>query len=391
MTHQERVNGELNVATAMERLSALRSGHVAGVGMQPFFDEILEIMMALAGAPMASLYVWAANGQNLVIKADTGLPELWLEWALEVPVREGIGAGAWGPAAALQQAMYAPDLHDPLWEGCRDLARLSGLEACWAAPLVTDGDTLVGVLVFFYAQPTVPNADQIGRVERAAGQAARLITSYRVGQSSLQEMNRGLLVSLEAHDLDTLAHSRRVATYALLLAERLGVDQTVKEQIAVGALLHDVGKLGLSEEILQKPGALTQEEYEHVKQHPVLGHRLLRTALADSAVALSIVHHHHEWFNGRGYPAGLRGEQIPDVVRVVSVADAFDAMTTVRPYRKAFTLGQAREEIRSQQGEQFCPAAAAALLSLDRQTLFAVQHGTLDRSAEAGPLVYGLS
>lgn len=205
-------------------------------------------------------------------------------------------------------------------------------------------------------------------------------TRLELLRSSYLGMVRGLLAALEMRDFETVAHSRRVVTYTLLLFEQVGHDPGVVDQVTLGAALHDVGKIGISDHILLKPGRLTDDEYAVVKAHPVLGHQMLQRPLAQFPVALDMVRHHHERYDGKGYPDGLADGEISLEARLLAVADAFDVMTTDRHYRAARSIQEARQEVAACRGTQFCPLAADALLSLETDVLEAVRSGRLDRS-----------
>lgn len=165
-----------------------------------------------------------------------------------------------------------------------------------------------------------------------------------------------LVKALEAKDPHTRGHSDRVAQYALSLAERIGgVDM---DSLEVGGQLHDIGKIGVHGGLLRKNGPLELTEREHVQTHPVVGVEILEPLLDDDTV-LDVVRYHHERWDGKGYPDGLVGEEIPLAARIVAVADTFDAMTTVRPYRAARTPDEAVAEIEAEAGTQFDPAVAA--------------------------------
>jgi HD-GYP domain-containing protein (c-di-GMP phosphodiesterase class II) len=133
--------------------------------------------------------------------------------------------------------------------------------------------------------------------------------------------------------------------------------------LGVGALLHDVGKIGVPDRILQKPGRLTDEEYQVIKRHPVLGARML-ASVRELAPAVPAVRHHHERFDGKGYPEGLRGEDIPPAARIISVVDAFDSMVRERPYGYGISQETALEEIENNSGTQFDPQVVRLLLEV---------------------------
>lgn len=194
--------------------------------------------------------------------------------------------------------------------------------------------------------------------ERVQEQAGRLKRLYVAGI-------RSLVRALEAKDPHTRGHSERVAELATALAREVGGADP--EAVRLGAQLHDIGKIGIRGDLLRKPGSLTCEEADHVRGHPSIGEQILRPMLEDGVI-LDIVRHHHERWDGRGYPDQLSASEIPLAARIVAVADAYDAMTTARPYRPPRTVEQAITEIEAEAGRQFDPdiARAAAVAFLGR-------------------------
>lgn len=183
--------------------------------------------------------------------------------------------------------------------------------------------------------------------ERVDAQASRLEQMFLAGVQALAE-------ALELKDPYTRGHSVRVSQYSSILARALELDDDVVRQIELGGHVHDIGKIGVREAVLNKTEKLTDEEYEHIMIHPLVGWRVLAPLLGDAPVALNIVRSHHERIDGRGVPDGLRGDAIPIEARIVAVADAIDAMTSGRPYRgKELTLAEALEELRRNAGTQF--------------------------------------
>jgi len=165
---------------------------------------------------------------------------------------------------------------------------------------------------------------------------------------------KALAFSLEARDKNTEDHSLRVTTYALELALRLKLTDKEREDIEIASLLHDIGRIGVSENILDKPEKLSEEEYKSVQKHPVIAEHIL-SPIKELKGVLTLIRHHHERFDGKGYPDGLKGDEIPLGARVLAVCDTYDAMLSSRPYRKAFSKTQAREEIKKNSGTQFDP------------------------------------
>ena len=165
------------------------------------------------------------------------------------------------------------------------------------------------------------------------------------------------------HDPDLGEHSRAVSNISVRVGLAMSLDRAQMDALEVGALLHDIGKIGLPNDILHKPMGLSAEEREVMKQHPVLGAQILNSA-PELAPALSAVKHHHERFDGGGYPVGLQGESIPIVARIILVVDAFDSMTRGRPYKRKLSVQNALEEIVKYSGVQFDPKVVKILRSV---------------------------
>ncbi|MEZ4455666.1 MAG: response regulator [Gemmatimonadales bacterium] len=165
---------------------------------------------------------------------------------------------------------------------------------------------------------------------------------------------------LEKKDVYTRGHSQRVSRYAVKTALMLGFTGAILDQVRLGGDLHDIGKIGTRDAVLNKPGPLTREEFDEIKKHVTEGEEILEPLRRDHPVVLDIVRHHHERMDGSGFPDGLRGEAIPMVARLVSVVDAFDAMTTNRAYRPSRQPADAMEELQRCSGLQFDPDVVTA-------------------------------
>ena len=172
-----------------------------------------------------------------------------------------------------------------------------------------------------------------------------------------------LVNAIDAKDKYTHGHSSRVAEYSRKIAEELGKNERECEEIYYTALLHDVGKIGIEDRIINKEGKLTDEEFEAIKQHPVFGNQILSSISEYSYLSIG-AKHHHERYDGKGYPDKLKGEDIPEIARIVSVADAYDAMTSKRSYRDPIPQQKVREEFVKGAGTQFDPEFARIMLHL---------------------------
>ena len=177
------------------------------------------------------------------------------------------------------------------------------------------------------------------------------------------EMTQTLRYTVEAKDTYTRGHSDRVSEFSVLIGEKLGLPEKQIQILKIGGLFHDIGKIGIPDSILLKTEKLTDEEYSEIKKHPSIGAHILGTAKIFQDI-IPIVEHHHERYDGSGYPSGLKGEEIPYVARIAAVADTFDAMTSRRSYRGPIDIEQVKEEIKRCEGTQFDPQIAEVFLNI---------------------------
>jgi HD-GYP domain-containing protein (c-di-GMP phosphodiesterase class II) len=193
---------------------------------------------------------------------------------------------------------------------------------------------------------------------------------------------RTLADAVDAKDPYTNGHSRRVSQYSVLLAEDLGWDRERVDTLRYAALLHDIGKIGVPDSILNSPKRLTTVEYDIVKAHAGMGGDILNNGIKD-IVAENAARYHHEWYNGQGYPLGLKGEEIPEEARIIAVADAFDAMSSNRVYRKSCTPEHIRRELEEGKGRQFDPEMAERFIRLwDEGRLDSIIESNADETEE---------
>jgi putative nucleotidyltransferase with HDIG domain len=201
-------------------------------------------------------------------------------------------------------------------------------------------------------------------VEKALNHRSLVLDNLRLQENSLNVL-RTMVNVLEQRDSYTAGHSRRVTEIAIAVATRLGLSEAEVKTLRLAGMIHDVGKIGIADTILRKPGRLTAEELAVIRTHPERGVQIIEP-LDFLKEALPIVRHHHEWFDGGGYPEGLAGESIPLGARVVAIADTFDAITSSRAYRRSRGTAAALAEIERCAGTQFDPGLAALFREICR-------------------------
>jgi HD-GYP domain-containing protein (c-di-GMP phosphodiesterase class II) len=292
-------------------------------------------------------------------------------------MRIRLGEGIVGSVAATGKPEVIRDVtSDPRWIG--DASRDFDTHAILAVPLVTRG-RVVGVLQLLNPREREGfSDDDLRRMRLFAGPVAHALENaklYARIQRTFVETVTAFADAVERRDPYTGGHLHRVVAYSLLLGQELGVDDSELEILRLGATVHDIGKIGVPDGVLLKPGPLDPAEAEIMRRHTVDGVAIV-SRIASLAPLVPIVRSHHERLDGHGYPDGLTDERIPPLARIVAVADTFDAMTTSRPYRRAMVSEAAAKEIRRVQGTHLCPRVAAAFDRLYDNGRFTVEEGS---------------
>jgi len=225
-------------------------------------------------------------------------------------------------------------------------------------------DKVVGVFTISGKTSGSYDEDDLLIVSNLASQTAIAVENDRLHADAERvyiETISALAMAVEARAPYSRGHSERVAKYSMKIAEKLGLSAHVIEDIVAAAELHDVGKIGIADDILKKPGPLNEEEWFMMRKHPVIGEGIVKPISSLSKLC-AIIRYHHEWVDGIGYPDGLRSDQIPLGAKILAVADSFDAMTSDRPYRKALSLDAAKEDLRKYIGIRYEKDIVEALI-----------------------------
>ena len=283
-----------------------------------------------------------------------------------------VGQGYAGTAALEQQTVQAFDLLTRKTGFLRSSGfKAEEFDSYIGLPLIVKGKVL-GVLEVFQRGPLRPDQEWLDFLHTLAGQAAIAIDNAAMFEG-LERSNTRLAMAynatlegwsraLDLRDKDTEGHTQRVTTLCVRLARNYGLPGEELENIRRGALLHDIGKMGVPDSILLKPGPLTDEEWVLMKRHPAIAHDLI-SPIEFLRPAIDIPYCHHEKWDGSGYPRGLKGEEIPIAARIFSVVDVWDALTSDRPYRAAWPGDKALAYIQEQSGKQFDPKVVSAFLT----------------------------
>ena len=336
------------------------------INAQESLDDLLAVVMD-------TLFevIQAERGFLLLADAATGevMPHV-------VRVRPGSGADPELPVSrpvvreCMEQgvAVLCPDLmaEERYCDG--DLVMLDHIRSVLCAPLEA-GEAVGGAVYLDTASDTAPfgehDLDLLTAIARQAGVALHRAQLIDELERLFVGMVEALVATVEAKDIYTYGHSARVSKLARQIADHLGFPEAKQEEIKVAGLLHDIGKIGIPESILSKAGKPTDDEWEYIRSHPQIGEGILRQLGSPRLADIQrMVRHHHEKLDGTGYPDGLKGSAIPVGARVLAVADAYDAMTSNRPYRAPLSSAAAIEELQRHAGTQFHPGAVEALAAV---------------------------
>ncbi|MBE3599192.1 MAG: GAF domain-containing protein [Limnochordaceae bacterium] len=334
----------------------------------------------LTGSDAGAVFEYDPQEGVLAVTASHGVEDAFVEGIRRARVRPG--DGAIGRAVAERRPVQVADVESEPGYAFLHLTRPQGFRSILAVPMAS-GEEMVGGLVVWRKEPGLLDRGAVDWLVALAQQSTAAIRNARLFaalERAYDDTLEALTAALDVRDRDTEGHSRRVAALALAIAREMGLPTYALQALYRGGLLHDIGKIGIPDNILHKRGPLDDREWEIMRQHPLLGFRVLEGIqfLRDGA---TVVLHHHERYDGRGYPMGLQAERIPIIARIFAVADAYDAMTSWRPYRAPIPPDQAVEEIVRNSGSQFDPEVVQAFL----RVIQAGQAATGDHRHLPGP------
>jgi len=388
-----------------------RLQEVSGGGLTPYVVDAQGRLVAAAAPEFAT----GQDMKNLEIVRDfvEGGNKAQLAATKEFTIKAGSERvemlGTYSPVTYLDWAVIAQKPQREAYRDILDMQRTAGLLAIGLVLLS------IGVSIFAARRITNPlevltessralargdfsqrvhlwSRTEIGELAQTFNTMSEELERFVEDLKRAAEENRALFMgsiqmlagAVDEKDPYTRGHSDRVTRYSLLIAKEMNLPGPFLETLQISAQLHDVGKIGIEDHILKKPGALTEEEFEVMKTHTTKGANILRsvTQLAEMLPGIEL---HHEALDGRGYPYGLKGEQIPLLARLIAVADTFDALTTNRPYQQAHTPEQALQIIRNLAGKRLDPDAVAALLAVHARGEIKIQRFTIKRPVISAP------
>ncbi len=366
-------------------LRTISADLLAGGGLEEIAGKALADFAAAMGAPAAAIFLAPSRSEPapmalVSIGADLQALEAMARRLLEVAQpRPRVDAGLLGVPLVFQDnkvGVLVASRAEPFGDRDASLGEVVGAQLALAIERHRTGEVLERRLAEVTLRQVRLEADAVG-IEAERNRADRLAGQLRdLGDSYLATV-RGLAIAIESKDENTPGHLERVTRYGITMLQALSPDAEVNRQYEFGFLLHDIGMLAVPDSILHKPGELSEQEWELLRGHPAVGYRML-DGIPYLTQAKEIVLSHHERWDGRGYPLGLAGADIPLGSRVFPLADAFEAMTSDRPYRPAMSVDAALAELRRGSGRQFWPDAVEAFCSISAQELDEIRSYTND-------------
>jgi HD-GYP domain-containing protein (c-di-GMP phosphodiesterase class II) len=364
---------EIKIQRQLDQMSALRAidrAIASSVDINLTLSVLLTQVINHLQIDAASILLWDKSTERLEYVTGLGFNSDTLSHT-----KLKLGEGYAGIAALEQQVVYVDNLSNRKTDFLRSASFLDeGFISYYGIPLIAKGE-VHGVLEIFKRSPIDPTPEWLNFLEMLGGQAAIAVDNAMLF-NSLQRTNaeltfayqatiEGWSQALDLRDHETEGHTRRVKELTIQLSRLIGVDEMDLPHIQRGAILHDIGKMAIPDSILHKPGPLDEQEWEVMRRHPKYADDLL-SQIEYLTPARDIPLYHHEKWDGTGYPFGLKGEDIPRAARIFALVDVFDALTSDRPYRSAWSRQDALGYIQEQAGRHFDPTMTPVFLQMMR-------------------------
>ncbi|MBI4778094.1 HD domain-containing protein [Candidatus Desantisbacteria bacterium] len=332
---------------------------ISHVDLKNVLSAIVDGAAKTLNTKKCSLRLFNHEKTELIMTVSCGLSKRYLYKRHEIK----IGKSIVGRVAETKMPVIVEDVRtNSLLENPQQVIN-EGIISFLSVPLLMK-NTVLGVLTVYSQTPHKYTIDEIQLLSSLAVQSAIAIENKRLVaaiKTNLINITRSLAEAIEAKDIHTRGHSERTVWYAVSTAREMGMTESAIETLEIATLLHDIGKIGVPEEILLKPGGLTQEEFGKIRNHPTTSLRILSSGEFPDEIVVG-VSQHHERMDGKGYPHGLSGDEISLEARIIEVADSFEAMVSNRPYRKALDVETAIMELKRCSGKQFDPEVVNAFL-----------------------------
>lgn len=358
----------------VERISAMAQTSAqisSSLSVKRVLENVMQVAKDVIDAEASSIFMYDEEANDFFFEVATGQAG---EAVKQIRVPWGKGMVGW--AAEHMQTLLVPDVtQDPRFYSKVDEKSKFQTRNAITVPLKPK-DKLIGVAQVLNKTGGTFTPEDVELFETLSRQAAVAIENARL-YTDLQELFinliRTVVALIDAKDDYTAGHSSRVTRYALMIADQIGYSSEDRKRLELGALLHDVGKIGMPDAILKKPSGLTDEEFAIVKHHPAAGAEAL-APIKQMKEIIPLVRGHHERLDGKGYPDGLAGEKISRDAQIVCICDAYDAMNSDRPYRKGLGMAESVKRLRQSTGTQFNPTMVEAFVAaLEKETVTATE------------------
>ncbi len=366
----------------LQALVNLSDDFLSSMDVRKTLDSALREAVASTQAEKAAAFLMLDDGNTFETTAQINMPDELMH------VRYPLDAhSAPGYTMLQRKVVTTTDINRETRYSVPPAVLKLGITSNLSAPMLIDGRT-IGALTVVTTQVHEFTTAEIGMLQAIANHTAVALERIKLVSDRSEMYDRtlsALVAALDARDRETEGHSKRVVAYTLALAERMGVPADQRQEIARGAMLHDIGKIGVPDSILHKTGSLGEGEWAIARKHPEWGKQILEGIHFLEGPAQMVLTHHERW-DGSGYPLGLKGEQIPMGARIFAVVDAFDAMTSYRPYRNPESYQKARTEIREGRGTQFDPAIVDEFLKVTKEEWVQLRESQGSRPMQMGSL-----